>query len=116
MKNKTLFNYLFFTFSLLGSFFVLDKPLNAEEAGVCPDPEETTISSVYNVFDEEDTNSFYGLTGGFCRGTPETYGVTVQNLITVLVLGLMKIQVEKLPILALEEVLIYLKLIHQRQH
>ena len=77
MKNKTLFNSLFFTSSLIGSFFVLDKPLKAEEAPVCPDTSTTTISSVYNMFDEEDPTSFYGLTGGFCRGTPETYGVTV---------------------------------------
>ena len=77
MKNKTLFNFLFFTSSLIGSFFVLDKPLNADGGGVCPDPEETTISSVYNMADEDDPNSFYGITGGFCRGTPETYGVTV---------------------------------------
>ena len=76
MKNKTLLNSLFFTFSLIGSFFVLDKPLKADGV-VCPDPEETTISSVYNVVDGEDPNSFYGLTGGFCRGTPESYGVTV---------------------------------------
>ena len=77
MKNKTLFNLLFFTSSLIGSFFLLDKPLKAEDGVVCPDPEETTISSVYNVLNEADPNSFYGLTGGFCRGTPETYGVTV---------------------------------------
>ena len=78
MKNKTLFNSLFFTFSLLGSFFVIDKPVKAEEAPVCPDPSTTTISSVYNVFDEDDPNSFYGLTGeGFCRSTPDSYGVTV---------------------------------------
>ena len=77
MKNKTLFNSLFFTFSLIGSFFVIEKPLKAEDAPVCPDPSTTSISSVYNMFDEEDPNSFYGLTGGFCRGTPDTYGVTV---------------------------------------
>ena len=56
-----LFNSLFFTFSLIGSFFVLDKPLK-----------------------EEDSSSFFALTGGygedgggFCRGTPTEYGVTV---------------------------------------
>ena len=76
MKNKTLFNSLLFTFSLLGSFFVLDKPVKANSP-VCPDPEEVTISSVYNLSDENDPNSFYGLTGGFCRSTPEQYGVTV---------------------------------------
>ena len=77
MKNKTLFNSLFFTSSLLGSFFFLDNPLKAEEAPVCPDTSTTTISSVYNMVNENDPTSFYGITGGFCRGTPETYGVTV---------------------------------------
>ena len=77
MKNKTLLNSLFFTFSLIGSFFVIDKPLKAEDAPVCPDPSTTTISSVYNMFDEGDPNSFFGLTGGMCRGTPDSYGVTV---------------------------------------
>ena len=76
MKNKTLFNSLLFTFSLLGSFFVLDKPVKANSP-VCPDPEEITISSVYNMSDENDPNSFYGLTGGMCRGTTDNYGVTV---------------------------------------
>jgi len=83
MKNKTLFKSFFFTLSLVGSFFVLDKPLKAEDAGpVCPDPSSTTINSV---FDEADpSGSFVGLTGGygeegggFCRGTPSEYGVTV---------------------------------------
>ena len=80
MKNKTLFNSLFFTFSLIGSFFVLDKPLKADSP-VCPDTSSTTITSVY---DEEDPTSFFALTGGygggdsgFCRGTPDEYGVTV---------------------------------------
>ena len=77
MKNKTLFNSLLFSFSLLGSFFVLNKPLKAENAPVCPDPEKITISSVYNLSNENDPNSFYGLTGGFCRGTPDKYGVKV---------------------------------------
>ena len=61
MKNKTLFNSLLFTFSLLGSFFVLDKPVKADSP-VCPDPEEVTISSVYNLSEGNDPNSFYGLT------------------------------------------------------
>ena len=81
MKNKTFFNFFFFTFSLLGSFFVLDKPLKAEDAPVCPDPSTTTITSIY---DESDDSSFFALTGGygeegggFCRGTPDQYGVTV---------------------------------------
>ena len=73
MKNKTLFNSLLFTFSFIGSFFVLDKPLKADSP-VCPDPSTTTITSVYG----ESGSSFYELTGeGFCRGTPDSYGVTV---------------------------------------
>ena len=73
MKNKTLLNSLLFTFSLIGSFFVLDKPLKADSP-VCPDPSTTTITSVY----DESGSSFYELTGeGFCRGTPDSYGVTV---------------------------------------
>ena len=75
MKNKTLFNSLLFTFSLLGSFFVLDKPLKADSP-VCPDPSTTSITSI---FDRSDDNSFFALTEGegFCRSTPEQYGVTV---------------------------------------
>ena len=82
MQNKTLLNSLFFTFSLFGSFFVLDKPLNADDLDpVCPDPSKTEITSIY---DPDDETSFFELTGGygeegggFCRGTPEQYGVTV---------------------------------------
>ena len=81
MKNKTLFNSLFFTFSLIGSFFVLDKPMKADDSPVCPDPSTTTITSIY---DPSDSSSFFELTGGygedgggFCRGTPDQYGVTV---------------------------------------
>jgi len=75
MKNKTLFNSLFFTFSLIGSFFFLDKPLKADSP-VCPDPSKTEITSI---FDETDDSSFFALTDdeGFCRSTPEQYGVTV---------------------------------------
>ena len=77
MKNKTLFNSLLFTFSLIGSFFVLDKPVKAEDAPVCPDPSTTTISSIFDPTGNDPT-SFVELTDdGFCRGTPESYGVTV---------------------------------------
>ena len=73
MKNKTLLNSLLFTFSFIGSFFILDKPLKADSP-VCPDPSTTTITSVY----DESGTSFYELTGeGFCRSTPDSYGVTV---------------------------------------
>ena len=81
MKNKTLFNSLLFTVAFIGSLFVIDKPARASDSPVCPDPSSTTISSLY---DEEDSSSFFALTGGygedgggFCRGTPAEYGVTV---------------------------------------
>ena len=81
MNNKTLFKSFFFTLSLAGSFFFLDKPLKAEDSPICPDPSTTTITSLY---DESDSSSFFALTGGygeegggFCRGTPDQYGVTV---------------------------------------
>ena len=76
MKNKTLFNSLFFSFSFLGSLIVLDKPLKAEVSPICPDTATTTITSIYN---PTDTSSFFALTDGegFCRGTPDEYGVTV---------------------------------------
>ena len=81
MKNKTLFKSFFFTLSLVGSFFVLDKPLKADDSPICPDTSTTTITSLY---DESDSSSFFALTGGygeggggFCRGTPDQYGVTV---------------------------------------
>ena len=78
MKNKTLFNSLLFTFSLLGSFFVLDKPVKADSP-VCPDPSTTSITTIY---DDTDSNSFFALTEGegFCRSTPEQYGVTVYKM------------------------------------
>ena len=75
MKNKTLFKSLLFTSSFIGSFFILDKPLKADSP-VCPDPSTTSITSIY---DNTDSNSFFALTEGegFCRSTPEQYGVTV---------------------------------------
>ena len=77
MKNKTLFNSLLFTFSLLGSFFVLDKPVKADSP-VCPDPSTTAITSIFDITGT-DPNSFFDLTegNGFCRSTPDQYGVTV---------------------------------------
>tara|TARA_B100000242_G_scaffold202968_1_gene147091 strand:+ start:101 stop:1069 length:969 start_codon:yes stop_codon:yes gene_type:complete len=83
MKNKTLFNSLLFTFAFIGSLFAIEKPLKASVAGpVCPDPSTTTINSVFDPSDP--SGSFIGLTGGygedgggFCRGTPTEYGVTV---------------------------------------
>ena len=49
MKNKTLFNSLFFTFSLLGSFFVLDKPVKAEESPVCQDASTISTRTKFDV-------------------------------------------------------------------
>ena len=83
-SKKTLFNFLLFTFAFIGSLFVIDKPLKAEDGVACPDPSSTTITSLY---DEEDSSSFFALTGGygedgggFCRGTPTEYGVTVYKM------------------------------------
>ena len=80
-SKKTLFNFLLFTSAFIGSLFVIDKPVKASDSPVCPDPSTTTITSIY---DPSDSSSFFELTGGygegeggFCRSTPETYGVTV---------------------------------------
>ena len=44
----------------------------------CPDPSTTTITSIA---DRGDATSFYALTGGgFCKGTPDEYGVTVYKM------------------------------------
>ena len=79
MKNKTLFNSLFFTFSLFGSFFVLDKPLKADDSPICPDPSSTTITSVY---DEEDSSSFFALTGGYEESNNSIKQVILKYLAT----------------------------------
>ena len=79
--KKTLFNSLLFTFAFIGSLFAMDKPVKASESPICPDPSTTTITSIY---DPTDSSSFFALTGGygedgggFCRSTPDQYGVTV---------------------------------------
>ena len=76
MKNKTLFNSLFFTFSLISSFFVFDKPLKADESPICPDPSEVNISGIGKFDDDSDPESFISRTNalganGFCRTTPD---------------------------------------------
>ena len=97
----------------MGTISFSQNKANAEESPECPDPSTTTITSIA---DRGDATSFYALTGGgFCKGTPDEYGVTVYKmgfctknpanpkavfllvllLITVLVLGLMKIQQER---------------------
>ena len=118
MKNKTLFNSLLFTFSILGSFFVLDKPLKADSP-ICPDPSAVNISGI-GTFGGADAESFISRTNalggnGFCKTTPEKYGVKVfkmgfctqnpgnpsgtgalegQTLITALVVGVLRVQME----------------------
>ena len=74
MKNKTLFNSLIFSFSLIGSCLVLDKPI---KAGPCPDPSTQNISQIGTSL-KTDPESFWSLTGvGYCTTTPEQYGVKI---------------------------------------
>jgi len=82
MKNKTLFNSLIFSFSLIGSCLVLDKPIKADISPSCPDP--AVISEIGNITsDINPIDSFISLTTtsvnekGYCKTTPELYGVKV---------------------------------------
>ena len=79
MKNKkTLIKTLIFSLTFLGTVSFSQNKLNAEESPECPDPDKITISSIA---DGGDETSFYFLTdGGFCKGTPDTYGVTVYKM------------------------------------
>ena len=79
MKNKkSLIKKLIFTLTFLGTISFSQNKVNAEESPVCPDPSTTTISSIADLGDD---TSFFSLTsGGFCRGTPESYGVTVYKM------------------------------------
>lgn len=81
ISKKTLSNSIFFVFALIGSISFLEKPVKAEESPICPDPSTTSITSLA---DENDSSSFIALTGGeeggFCRGTPDTYGVKVYKM------------------------------------
>ena len=52
MKNKTFFNSLIFTFSLIGSCLVLDKPIEANDSPICPDPSAVNISGI-GIFDND---------------------------------------------------------------
>ena len=76
MKNKkSLIKKLIFSLAFLGSVSFYQTKAYAEESPECPDPSTTTITSIA---DGGDATSFYALTGGgFCKGTPDTYGVTV---------------------------------------
>mgnify|MGYP003330737498 FL=1 len=81
MKNKTLFNSLIFTFSLIGSCLVLDKPIKANDSPICPDPSAVNISGI-GTFGGSDAESFISRTNalganGYCKTTPEKYGVKV---------------------------------------
>ncbi len=79
MKNKkSLLKKLIFTFAFLGTISFSQNKVNASESPVCPDPSTTTITSIA---DGGDATSFYALTsGGFCKGTPDSYGVTVYKM------------------------------------
>ena len=76
MKNKkSLLKKLLFSLAFVGSISFYQTKAYAEESPECPDPSTTTITSIA---DRDDETSFYALTnGGFCKGTPDTYGVTV---------------------------------------
>ena len=79
MKNKkSLIKKLIFSLAFLGSVSFYQTKAYAEESPACPDPSTTTITSIA---DGGDATSFYALTdGGFCKGTPDTYGVTVYKM------------------------------------
>ena len=83
MKNKTLFNSLFLTFSFIGSCLVLNKPIKANDISPsCPDP--SVISEIGDINSNTNpSDSFISLTTtsptekGYCKTTPELYGVKV---------------------------------------
>ena len=79
MKNKkTLIKNLLFILTFLGTISFSQNKAYAEESPECPDPSTTTITSIA---DRGDATSFYALTGGgFCKGTPDEYGVTVYKM------------------------------------
>ncbi len=79
MKNLlTLIKNLIFILTFLGTISFSQNKAYAEESPDCPDPSTTTITSIA---DRGDATSFYALTGGgFCKGTPDEYGVTVYKM------------------------------------
>ena len=79
MKNKkSLIKNLIFILTFLGTISFSQNKAYAEESPDCPDPSTTTITSIA---DRGDATSFYALTGGgFCKGTPDEYGVTVYKM------------------------------------
>ncbi len=78
LLSKTLITGL----TVLGSSVLL--PSEKVSAAACPDPSTTTITSLAT---GGDANSFFQVTednepgdGGFCEGTPDSYGVTVYKM------------------------------------
>jgi len=74
--SKTLSSTLVATsFSFLSTLIIGINQAKAE-SNACPDISSTTITSIN---DEGDDTSFFSLTDGegWCRGTPDVYGVTV---------------------------------------
>ena len=81
-STRKLFNSLLFTSALLGASVILQRPAQASTvvSPVCPDPDDVTSLA------GNESTSWYNLTEdsrgekGFCRGTPDTYGVTVYKM------------------------------------
>ena len=65
--------------TFVGTISFSQNKVNAQTSPTCPDPSTTSITSIY---DNTDSNSFFALTEGegFCRSTPEQYGVTVYKM------------------------------------
>ncbi len=81
-STRKLFNSLLFTSALLGASVIFQRPAQASTvvSPVCPDPDDVTSLA------GSESSSWYELTEdsngdkGFCRGTPDTYGVTVYKM------------------------------------
>ena len=81
-STRKLFNSLLFTSALLGASVILQRPAQASTvvSPVCPDPDDVTslagneLTSWYNLTEDSRGEK------GFCRGTPDTYGVTVYKM------------------------------------
>tara|TARA_Y100001968_G_C19326608_1_gene702085 strand:- start:245 stop:1168 length:924 start_codon:yes stop_codon:yes gene_type:complete len=78
LLSKTLISGL----TVFGASVIL--PSEKVSAAACPDPSSTTLTSLATA---GDANSFYQVTenneageGGFCEGTPSSYGVTVYKM------------------------------------
>jgi len=80
--SKLISNTLITGFTVFGSSVF--NPAEKVSAAACPDPSTTTLTSIA---DGGDATSFYQVTedneageGGFCEGTPSSYGVTVYKM------------------------------------